>query len=102
MSMDRIKVHGIIEYLKLHEISFNFEDVVEEDVDGINGILSQYGFFRALTKDEAVEVRNALLEMAIEEEFREVERLAMNDDECLCFIPESVKGRRKRSWDLLP
>ena len=75
--IDRQKMHRIVEYMKLSDLEFETDEVIES----LSSILAHYGLADTeLTDDERYLLIDELLPLAEKFEFREAEHLALQDN----------------------
>jgi len=75
--MNRLKVNRLVEYIKQFEFVFETDEVVESLYD----VLAHYGIANTdLTNQEEIHLISDLLPLAEQFEFREVSRLALEQE----------------------
>ena len=72
-------VRRIVEYVRQFDVCFDVEDVLED----LQGVLALYGVCAVLTGLEQVLLSEELVRLAEQEEFREVSRLVLQEDEVI-------------------
>jgi len=76
--MNRTKLNGIVEYIRMQaEFPFDVLDV-DEDLDGV---LGYFGFFPRLEEAERAEVKRDIDELAEAAEFAEIARLVAEEED---------------------
>ena len=77
--MRRMKLHGIVEYLKSRSVDF-YHDTFDLGEEGVEGILNDYEIYEHFSDEELQELRKDLYELAEKNEFRKAVISAANTE----------------------
>jgi len=72
-------IHRVVEYVRQFDIWFDVEDVLED----LDGILAFYGLYVELASWERRLLARELVRLAEQQEFAEVSRLVLKEDEVI-------------------
>ena len=76
--MDRRKINRIVEFVRCMDFSYDTDDVIE----GLSGILSNYGIYNVLDREEYFMLMDELLKLAERAEIAEAVRWASMNLKC--------------------